>query len=155
MAIAELSHEVHHIITNPPSSRNITEWCKSERCWASVPDSASRDPLRHIGAELLGAAATRDEQKLSISNLPSDYVQNLRRLVRVSPGGWTMLAEWAAETESIDATQRQLALRIGRAIERGRDIKAQDAELAVEVLDRAAALGFPVEAEAEDPHTGG
>ena len=154
VAIAELSHEVHRIITNPPRSRNITEWCKSDRCWADVQDSASGDPLRRIGAELLGAAATRDEQKLSISNLPSDYVQNLQRLVRVSPQGWTMLAAWAAETESIDATQRQLALRIGRAIERGRDIRAQDAELAVEVLDRAAALGFPVEAGAEEPTPG-
>ena len=33
VTIAELSHEVHRIITNPPGSRNITEWCKSERCW--------------------------------------------------------------------------------------------------------------------------
>ena len=87
LAIAELSHEVHRIITNPPSSRNITEWCKSERCWDGVRDSASRDPLRRIQAELLGSAATRDEQKLSLSNLPSDYVQNLQRLVGVSPGG--------------------------------------------------------------------
>ena len=30
LAIAELSHEVHRIIINPPSARNITEWCKSE-----------------------------------------------------------------------------------------------------------------------------
>ena len=44
VAIAELSHEVHRIITNPPRSRNITEWCKSERCWADVRDSASGIP---------------------------------------------------------------------------------------------------------------
>ena len=40
--------------------------------------------------------------------------------------------------------------RIALAIERGRDIRAQDAELGVEVLDRAGALGFPVEAGADD-----
>ena len=62
-----------------------------------------------------------------------------------------MLAQWAAETESIDANQRQLAIRIALAIERGRDIRAQDAELGVEVLDRAGALGFPVEAGADEP----
>ena len=154
VAIAELSHEVHRLITNPPSARNITEWCKSERCWESVRNSASREPLRRIESELLGSSAVREEQKLAISNLPSDYVQNLERLVKVSPEVWKMIADWAAETDSIDPNQRQLALRIGRSIERGRDIKPQDAERAMEILDRVSDLGFPVEADASQPTLG-
>ena len=142
--IAELSHEVYRIIINPPSARNITEWCKSERCWESVRTNASRQPMTRIADELLGASAARAEQKRAISNLSSDYVGNLERLVSVSSERWMMLAEWAAETESIDPNQRQLALRIGRAIERGRTIKAPDAERAVEILDQAIALGFAV-----------
>ena len=43
--IAELSHDVHRIITNPPSARNITEWCKAERCWEIVRTSVSRAPV--------------------------------------------------------------------------------------------------------------
>ena len=154
VAIAELSHEVHRIITNPPSSRNITEWCKSERCWAGVRDSASRDPLRHIGAELLGAAATRDEQKLSISNLPSDYVQNLRRLVRVSPGGGQCSPSGRRKRNRSTPPSGSLPYGSAGRSNGGRDIRAQDAELAVGVLDRAAALGFPVEAGAEEPTPG-
>ena len=55
-----------------------------------------------------------------------------------------MLAEWAGETGAIDPIQRQLAIRIGRAIERGRQIKDTDAERAVGVLDEAIARGFEV-----------
>jgi hypothetical protein len=144
IVIAELSHEVHRIITNPSSARNITEWCKSERCWEDIRTLASRGPLARISEELLGATATRDEQKRELANLSSDYVANLERLVNVSSERWRMLAEWAAETESIDPGQRQLAIRVGRALERGRTIKAPDAERAVEILDQAIALGFSV-----------
>ena len=142
IVIAELSHEVHRIITNPSSARNITEWCKSERCWEDIRTLASRGPLARISEELLGATATRDEQKRELANLSSDYVANLERLVNVSSERWRMLAEWAAETESIDPGQRQLAIRVGRALERGRTIKAPDAERAVGILDQAIALGF-------------
>ena len=146
LAIAELSHEVHRIIINPPSARNITEWCKSERCWETVRTSASREPLDRIAGELLDAAATRDEQKRATSNLSPEFVQNLERLVKVSPGGWKLLADWGAETNSIDPGQRQLAIQIGTAMDRGRAIRPQDAERAVEILDRAKALGFSIEA---------
>ena len=146
LAIAELSHEVHRIIISPPSARNITEWCKSELCWESVRTSASREPLGRIGGELLDADATRDEQKRATSNLSPEFVENLKRLVNVSPRGWKLLAEWGAETDSLDPSLRQLAIQIGRAIERGRDIRPRDAERAVEILDRADALGFSIEA---------
>ena len=145
LAISELSHEVHRIIIDPPGGRNITEWCKSERCWDTVRNDASRAPIHRIQAELLGADATRDEQERAIANLPPDYVHNLERLVRLSPEAWRMLAEWAGQTGSIDPGLRQLALRIARAIERGSNIKAQDAERAVGILDQANALGFAIE----------
>ena len=145
VAIAELSHDVHRIITNPPMARNITEWCKSERCWENVRTASSRSPISRIGDDLLDTAATHNEQKRALSNLSSDYVENLKRLVDVRPEGWKLLEEWGAETESIEPSQRQLARRIGRAMERGYEIKAPDAERAVDLLDQAAALGFPIE----------
>ena len=144
-AIAELSHDVHRIITNPPMARNITEWCKSERCWEGVRTASSGSPISRIGDDLLDTAATHNEQKRALSNLSFDYVENLKRLVEVRPEGWKLLEEWGAETESIEPSQRQLARRIGRAMERGYEIKAPDAERAVELLDQVTALGFPIE----------
>ena len=145
--IADLSHDVHRIITDPPTARNITEWCKAERCWEIVRTSVSRAPVNRIERELLNTAATRREQKRSISSVSPDYVENLRRLVEVNSEGWRMLADWGTGTSSIDPSQRQLALRIGRALQRGSTIRPKDAERAVEMLDRARELGFVVEAE--------
>ncbi len=145
--IAELSHDVHRIITNPPTARNITEWCKADRCWEIVRTSVSRAPVNRIERELLNTAATKREQKRSISSVSSDHVENLRRLVKVNPEGWKILGDWGTGTGSLDPSQRQLALRISRALQRGNSIKPTDAARAVEILDRATELGFALEAE--------
>ena len=83
----------------------------------------------------MGFSAIREDQKrvLARPSLPT-YMDNLeagsRCFVR-SGGGCSQ--NWAGETESIDAHHdRQLALRIGRAIEQGkRDQPLTDAERAV------------------------
>lgn len=142
--IADISHEVFRIITSPPGGRNITEWCKSERCWDRVRSELSNKLLERISGELLGATATREEQKRTASSLSADYIANLERVVGVSSERWRLLADWAGETESIDAAHRQLALRIARSIERGREIRPPEAERAVGILDQSIALGFEV-----------
>ena len=68
--IAELSRDVHGIITNPPTARNITEWCKTEKCWEVVRDSASRAPVERLRDELLDLTATRREQRHSMAAHP-------------------------------------------------------------------------------------
>ena len=146
--IGELSHEVHGILTNPPTAGNITEWCKSEKCWESVRAASTAVPVGDIRDELLDTKGRRNEQRRAISGLPSDYVENIERLVRVPSEGWGLLARWGAETGSIDPGQRQVAIRIAKALQRrGQKIRPSDAEKAVEILDRAAALGFTVEPE--------
>ena len=140
--IARVSQDVHRIITNPPSARNITEWCKSEKCWDAVRTGASREVIAAIRDELLGAEAVRRENERAISDISASYVENAKRVVAVSSEGWSMVSRWGAETNALDPSQRQLALRISRAIRYGRNISAEDAEKAVVVLDRADELGF-------------
>ena len=148
LAIAEISHDIHRIIINPSTAQNITEWCKSEKCWEIVRNQTSRDPLGRIAGELMDSSATKKERKRSISNFSPEYVAKLKRVVDVAPMSWELIADWGAQTGAIDLAQRQLANRMGRAIKRGSTIKELDAERAVEILDRAKALGFAVEAEA-------
>ena len=147
-AIVELSHGVHRSITNPPSARNITQWCKQEECWEIVKrDVSTRGAVNRLESELLDISGTRNEQRRSISELSRDHVENLTRLVKVDSAGWRILAEWGAGTDSLDPSQRHLAQRIGRAIQRGQQIKVADAARAVAILDSAKALGFSVEAD--------
>ena len=147
--IAELSHDVYRIITNPPDAQNITEWCKDERCWDVVRASSPLVPLERIETELLDREGIGKGQKDDVSKMPPEYVGNLKRVVGVNSEGWRMLANWGAETGALDPSQRQLALQIGKSVQRGKSIGRKDAERAVEVLDLAAERGFSVETNEE------
>ncbi len=141
-AIVGTSHEVYRIITNPPSARNITEWCKSEKCWDAVRTTGSREAVGLVRDELLGADAAKRENKRALSEYSASYVQNLERVVAVSSEGWRLLVEWGAETNALDASQRRLALNLSKAMRGGRNVSPEDAENAVIILDRASELGF-------------
>lgn len=141
-AIIKASHDVFRIITSPPSARNITEWCKSEKCWEAVRTGVSREAVSLIRGELLGADAAKHEMKRALSECSVSYVQNLKRVLALNPEGWKILARWGAETDALDLAQRQLALNVGKAIVYGKNISAPDAEKAVVILDRADELGF-------------
>ncbi len=144
--IAELCHDVHRTITNPPTAQNITEWCKSEECWERVRKSAARAPVSRLREELLDARATQDELKRGIQDLSSDYVENLKRVIEVGSEGWRALARWGKGTRSLDLGEHQLALRIAKALQRRTTINARDAQRAVQLLDRAIELGFDFDA---------
>ncbi len=146
--IAELSHDVHEVITTPPSARNITEWCKSEKCWDSVRSTVTITPVERLRHELLDASYTKKERERSLSELSPEYVDNLKRVVEVNSGGWKILAEWGKETGALEPRQQQLAGRIARAMQRGTNIRASDAAAAVEILNRAAERGFSIESDA-------
>jgi len=140
--IVNVSHEVFRIITNPPNAQNITEWCKSEKCWDAIRAGITKEPIALIRNELLGADATKREAKRAMSEISASYVANLKRVVELNPEGWRILMKWGAETDALDPSQRQLALSISKAITFGRTISSADAEKAVLILDRADELGF-------------
>lgn len=144
-AIAKTSHEVYRIITNPPNAQNITEWCKNEKCWDAVRIGTSRELASLVSVihdDLLGADAVKRDSKRAISEYSESYVENLKRIVELSPEGWRMLVNWGAETNALDPSQRQLSLSISKTIVSGRKISPNDAERAIIVLDRADELGY-------------
>ena len=140
--IGELSHEVHAIITDPPNGRNVTEWCKSEACWDAVRDSASTAAVGGLRDEVMNADAVRRENRRGLADLPDEYVENMRRVVEINSEGWRLLADWGAQTDALTVSEQQHARRIARALETMREIKSRDAKRAVEILDRAASVGY-------------
>ena len=109
-AIARTSHEIFRIITDPPSARNITEWCKSEKCWDAVRTNASRDAVDRMRDELLAADAARRNHRRAISEYSASYVKDLERVVAVSSDGWRILAGWGAETNALDPLAAQTSI---------------------------------------------
>ena len=140
--IAELSHEVHAIITSPPNGRNITEWCKTQDCWKAVLENASTGAVAKLQDELMGTDAARRDRRRSLSELTDEYVENMRRVVDISSEGWRLLAAWGSETHALDVSETQMATRIGRALQAGRTVNSEDARRAVAVIDQAAQLGY-------------
>ena len=140
--IAGLSHAVHAIITNPPNGRNITEWCKTQGCWDTVRENASTAAISNLQGEVMDADAMHRENRRSLSELPDEYVENMRRVVDISSEAWRLMADWGRETHALDVSERQLATRIGRALQAGRNINSADARRAVEVIERADELGY-------------
>ena len=140
--ISDLSHEVHEIITNPPNGRNITEWCKAQGCWDTVRESASIAAITRLKDELMSADVLRRENRRSLSDVPDEYVDNMRHVLEISSEGWRLLADWGAETDALNMPERQLATRIARAIQAGRNINSADAKRAVEIIERADGLGY-------------
>ena len=140
--IVELSHGVHAIITRPPNGRNITEWCKSEACWDAVREGVSAAAVAELSGEMMGADATRQENRRNLSDLTDEYVENMRRVVEISSEGWQMLADWGSETQALDVSERQLAARVARVLRAGRTINGADARRAVEIIERADQLGY-------------
>jgi len=142
--IARISHEVFRIITNPPTTGNITEWCKRLKCWEQVRDQLSQaDALSDIGSELIGGDQVKEGQIEELSNISKDYKDNLMRVLEVSSESWLLVARWALETDALDGRQRQLALKMARAVKRGSEISESDAEAAVVIIETATHLGFP------------
>ena len=140
--VGELSHGVHAIITNPPNGRNITEWCKSEACWDAVRDGASTAAVGGLRDEVMNADAVRRENRRGLADLPDEYVENMRRVVEINSEGWRLLADWGAQTDALDVSERQLAARIARVLQSGRTINSSDARRAVEIIERADRLGY-------------
>ena len=140
--IADLSRAVHAIITNPPNGRNITEWCKTQGCWDTVRENAPTAAISRLQGEVMDADAMGRENRRSLSELPDEYVENMRRVVDISSEGWRLLAAWGTETHALDVSERQLATRIGRALQAGRTINSADARRAVEIIERADQLGY-------------
>ena len=140
--ISDLSHEVYAIITNPPNGRNITEWCKTQGCWDAVLENTSTAAISRLQSELMSADAMHKENLRSLSDIPDEYVENMRRVLEINSEGWRLLASWGTETHALDVSERQLATRIGRALQARRNINSADAKRAVEIIKRADELGY-------------
>ena len=140
--IGDLSHGVHAIIINPPDGRNITEWCKSEACWDAVREGAPTAAVAGLTGEVMSGDALHRENRRNLSDLPDEYVENMRRVVEINSEGWRLLSDWGSETHALDVSERQLAARIARVLQSGRTISSADARRAVEIIERADQLGY-------------
>lgn len=140
-ALTLISKCVHRVITSPPDGANITEWCKSERCWTDVAAAAKEK----IPSELIDAVSSvSDSRRLPSSALRSS--ESTSDEIEVVPGvgseTWFELAQWARQTNNLQPWERSLAFNIGKLIARGLAVTPKQAIHGRKIWAAATGLGF-------------
>lgn len=138
--VREASISIHRIITNPPTAKNITEWCKKKECWETVKQNDIK-PSQDINSEL-SDITSRPEK--GIEN-PNDEDNELIKEIRdVDADLWFQISKWAKETSNLQPWERSLAFSIGKLLSRSGNISYKQAKHGVNILKEAKRLGFKI-----------
>jgi hypothetical protein len=151
--IASVSRLVHASITNPPSGRNVTEWCKKEACWTRMLDEVDFEIPKTVQKELipLGKGGSTPAAASGRPVSPENQ-ERMKAISDVSGDGWFALAHWAKQTESLTTWDRRFAFSMGTQVKRGKDLSVKQLGHAERILKEARRLGF---SEEEPSRSGG
>jgi hypothetical protein len=132
-SLATIIVGVRGVITQPPSNRNITEWCKREDCWSAVlglPIAATSSGAQ-AGTRTGGGAdqpTNADATVAAVAAIPSDV--------------WFAASKWAKETGTLLPWQRGLSYSLGGLAARGAQPTPKQAIQGRKLLLDAIRLGF-------------
>ena len=142
--IKKLSHIAYGVITSPPNQRNITEWCKSKKCWEALceQDSALGNLLQQ---ELHASGFTQNANADKGIDNPSPEEEALIEEIAAIPANqWFGIAKWAKETGNLQPWQRSIAFSVGKVLSSGRKPSHKQAIQSKKILEIALELGFKV-----------
>lgn len=129
---------VREVLLNPPTGKNLTEWCKKEDCWETVLKrpfelslAAGEDSGASGGSDVVASDATTPSQQAVI-----DAVCTIDAEV------WLSISSWAKQTASLLPWQRSLAYSMGRLRGGGRSPSAKQAKQGGILLEEATRVGF-------------
>lgn len=144
-AIAELSHPVHEIITNPSGSvRHVGEWAKKLDCWKAVEELTWKVPLG-LSRELRGTPPKSTRPVTSNQGLEgaTPAEERLIESMAAIPGDtWFAIAKWAKDTDNLQGWQRRIAFGIGKLVADGRRPSIKQAKQGQILHEEAVRLGF-------------
>ena len=144
--IREISKVVHHHITNPPDGRNITEWCKKEKCWKRLKEIEVPVNMSDINSDMLsslGRVACVSEK--GIEGPDKNDQKIIAEIMEVPSDKWFELARWAKDTDNLQAWQRSISFSIGKLLARGKTPSRKQAIQGVKIIKEAKSFGFPVQ----------
>lgn len=143
--IRKISTIVHIHITNPPDGKNITEWCKKEKCWKQLKEIEVPESLLDVKSDLLVSSGymTRSPEK-GIDGPDTNDQEIITEIMTVPAGKWFEISKWAKETDNLQTWQRSLAFSMGKLLAGSRTPSRKQAVQADKILKEARVLGFPV-----------
>lgn len=144
-AIADISHTVHRIITNPTGSvRHVGEWAKKLDCWKAV-EELEWCPSETLLGELRNTSESRNARSQANEGLEGATAAETR-LVQWAAGipsdTWYRIAKWAKDTNNLQAWQRGISFSLGRIVSQGRSPSPKQAKQGDLLYKEAERLGF-------------
>ena len=138
--IDSLSKLVRERILADAAGKNVTEWCKREKCWESVLqlDVEVSDDL---DAELLTSTG-RIPNMFDDTELTAEQQSQIEATKAVSAEKWKEISVWGKQTDRLTAWQRSFAFSIGRQLGLGKEPTAKQAKYAVEIISLVKKAGF-------------
>jgi len=141
-AIEAVAPEIYRQLTEGAAGRNVTEWCKTERCWDSIRALELALP-ESLHSELLTvekAAKIRREPEA----LAPEAKEAIERVSSVPAETWFAISKWAKETGNLAPWQRGISFSLGRLVGANRDPSPKQAAQGVKILEEAGRLGFKI-----------
>lgn len=147
-AIEVVASDVNAVLTDPPSSGNVTEWAKKEECWDVVKQRVTVARVPRIAKNSRGPAAEdlRAEQDVAREQ------EKVRRVMAAIPAaGWDQLILWSRQSGHLTIRDREVAMVMSNGASRGKPPSLSYAEKARTVLQEAQRLGFKLETNGDQP----
>lgn len=138
--IDNLSRSVRDRILADAEHKNVTEWCKREKCWESILTLAD-DVSADLDAELLA-------NKGRIPNMFDDAVVTPEQQTQIDDvksvpaEKWKEMSAWGKQTDRLTAWQRSFAFSIGKQMLQGKTPTAKQAKYASQILEVVRKAGF-------------
>ncbi len=138
--LATLAPVIHLHLVEGASGKNVTEWCKTDQCWASVRQ-LELELSPGLSAELISRGEAVGVQREPESLAPEAQV-HIERVKEIPSETWYAVAKWAKDTNNLAGWQRSLSFSLGRLAAAKREPSAKQAKQGVLILEEAARLGF-------------
>lgn len=138
--IDSLSKSVRERILADAAGKNVTEWCKREKCWESVLQ-IDVEVSGDLDAELLTSTG-RIPNMFDDTELTAEQQSQIDATKAVSAEKWKEISVWGKQTDRLTAWQRSFAFSIGRQLGLGKEPTAKQAKYAVEIINLVKKSGF-------------
>jgi len=136
-----IAKQVYDYLTHPPDGRNITEWCKDQKCWdglVAIPYTIGPD----LVAELLTRASAQKSMAHDAEQANEEQQEFVTKASAIPGEVWLEMSSWAKLTQNLESWQRGIIYTVGKRLERKQTITWKQAKQALKAREQALQKGF-------------
>lgn len=141
--IINISGLAHDYITNPPGGKNISEWCKKEKCWDTFKQIDYKIS-EGLEKELISLEYV-PKKTLPVKSIDSNTEEEekvIAEAMKITPNTWFALSKWTKETRNFQPWQRSLVFKMGTIVGRNQKPSYKQSVQGLKVYNESLKKGF-------------